>query len=1054
MNEEQSLDALAKVLNDISERPYDLSLHKHHVQLSQSLDGMEGQVTSACEMFVDFLAAGELVWTMLIEAKEKSADLRTAEGVEEVLAVYTRAEADYLSIPILQKHLQFLIDHHEQYASENSKPDALGDLFSTPWTRTAITEVVNKGLGHLAKVRAAVPFENGYILRRKTQSNLLWDVQRDWELQQLEVVTPAEKYVSTFRLYRMDIDLIMQERSSRRHPDSEETLQYYSTFTTNHRPPAQYEPLLVTASKAHARALKSLERRDHFEATLVKSGFSLEEHARYIAYERRARNPDLFVMVGVFERAIAEADKRRFNGEAGAEEALRMFWAGFTDVLRINDAGEDTEMGVLRRAVRSVPGCGEIWARYMRALERHGSGAQAADVFNQAFGMGLVQSDVEQIVPVVLSYAGHLRRRAEVDTDEDILPTLIATLENVIVASKAGDPKLRLEKCLAAICQQAGLTDNAITVWEVAAKFYKTSYLAWTSFTETLIKYQQYERAEKVFLDIHTKNLDWPEAIWEAWINFEQLYGSVEGLEQCLDKVETAQYQVNVRRAKEAEKAGYEAMQTAMEAQPSAPEPVVPVMDGDVTMDVDVAAPHERGTKREAEDEPEGVHKKAKIEQKPAPLKRDRENSTVFVGDLPAGITEEELTSLFKDCGKVREVKITQLAQALVATVEFFDRDSVPAALTKDKKQLHGQEVAVHLAWKSTLYVTNFPESADDAVIRDLFGQYGTIFDVRWPSKKFKNTRRFCYIQFTSPTSAQNALELHERELEPNQAMNVFISNPERKKERTDQDANEREVYVAGLSKFTTQVDLDKLFKTYGTIKEIRMATDDKGHSKGFAFIEYESEVNILSTTLSIELISVKKDALTALSANNHELKKRRIAVTLADSRARGRASRNAVAESGLSKVADVRTRSVRIRNLPAGTQEGLLQQTLEKLASVKRVEVFVEQKEAVVELENVAEAGKLLLRTDPIVFNGNTLQFSEERRDGAVTRPAAPAKTGGLFVPRSAVSRPRAGLGHARKPAPTKTSTMRGPVLDQTAASSLGQGKGQDDFRKMLGGK
>jgi hypothetical protein len=44
--------------------------------------------------------------------------------------------------------------------------------------------------------------------------------------------------------------------------------------------------------------------------------------------------------------------------------------------------------------------------------------------------------------------------------------------------------------------------------------------------------------------------------------------------------------------------------------------------------------------------------------------------------------------------------------------------------------------------------------------------------------------------------------------------MNVFVSNPERKKERTDQDANEREIYVAGLSRFTTKIDLEKLFKT------------------------------------------------------------------------------------------------------------------------------------------------------------------------------------------------------------------------------------------------
>jgi hypothetical protein len=45
----------------------------------------------------------------------------------------------------------------------------------------------------------------------------------------------------------------------------------------------------------------------------------------------------------------------------------------------------------------------------------------------------------------------------------------------------------------------------------------------------------------------------------------------------------------------------------------------------------------------------------------------------------------------------------------------------------------------------------------------------------------------------------------------------------------------------------------------------------------------------------------------------------------------------------------------VRVRNLPAGTQEGLLQQAFEKIAHVKRVEVFVEQKEAVIELENIA---------------------------------------------------------------------------------------------------
>jgi RNA recognition motif-containing protein len=49
-------------------------------------------------------------------------------------------------------------------------------------------------------------------------------------------------------------------------------------------------------------------------------------------------------------------------------------------------------------------------------------------------------------------------------------------------------------------------------------------------------------------------------------------------------------------------------------------------------------------------------------------------------------------------------------------------QESVPGALTKDKKRVQNSEVGVHLAWQSTLYVTNFPEGTDDATIRELFG--------------------------------------------------------------------------------------------------------------------------------------------------------------------------------------------------------------------------------------------------------------------------------------------------------------------------------------------
>jgi hypothetical protein len=56
-------------------------------------------------------------------------------------------------------------------------------------------------------------------------------------------------------------------------------------------------------------------------------------------------------------------------------------------------------------------------------------------------------------------------------------------------------------------------------------------------------------------------------------------------------------------------------------------------------------------------------------------------------------------------------------------------------------------------------------------------------------------------------------LELNESEIEPGMKLSVLISDPQRKKARTDADADEREVKVDGLSRFVKEADLRKLFE-------------------------------------------------------------------------------------------------------------------------------------------------------------------------------------------------------------------------------------------------
>ncbi|EKM51632.1 uncharacterized protein PHACADRAFT_261883 [Phanerochaete carnosa HHB-10118-sp] len=910
-------------------------------------------------------------------------------------------------------------------------------MFTSDWTLEELQRIVTKGAGHLG------------------EGHKLWDVMRDFMLEYL-----SEAPVDKIPELSARVEALLLERLKQPHANNDETFQAYSSFTTSHRPADEYESLLVKASKGRSQAIKAYQRREEMEHSLRQSGFSLEGYAYYIASEKRGKKPDLFILDTLYERAITEADKRRFDGDIGAESALRAFWLGYVDNLRQHDEDEEVQLTTFKRATRSVPSCGEIWARYLQCLERIGRGDQIDSTYHSAISVSLLTSDVDQLVPVVQAKAGYERREAESkegapeDGFEAALATLLEGIGRVRTASKSGDPQLRLEKYFSALCTEvANMAEHAVIMWEDATKFYKTSYLAWMAHADILIKQRLYIDARKIFRDVGNKNLDWPEVIWNAWIQFEHVHGSVEELEDCLDRVERAREKVNAKRAKDAEKAAYEAMQVAAEQQ-AAGVSVAGVLVPDVApqtqaaeeapMDVDKTRQQrsENGGKRKAEDElvPE-ESKKRHTEASPAPLKRDRENCTVFVAHLPTDTTEDDLRTLFKDCGPIREIKITSMPNSLVATVEFMERESVPAALTKDKKRIHGEEIAVHLAWKSTLYVTNFPETADDKSIRELFGKYGVLFDVRWPSKKFKSTRRFCYVQYTSPSAAEAALELHDHELEPDRTLQVYISNPERKKERTDADANDRELYVAGLAKSVKKGDLEKLFSTYGTVKDIRMGFDEKGQTKGFAFVEFEQD----------------RDALAALAANNHELKKRRIAVTLADTRAKS--SKHSA--PGKRRPEEVRNRSIRLRGLPAGTQEGLLQQMLDKLVKVRRVEVYAGRNEAVIECESPAEAGKLLLHPEPIVFNGSTLQLSEEGPETTGSkRLAGPSATAGsgLYIPRSAVSRPRAGLGSKK----TANITVSAAASATTAATpgassgavkpSLAAAKGQDDFRKMLG--
>lgn len=127
------------------------------------------------------------------------------------------------------------------------------------------------------------------------------------------------------------------------------------------------------------------------------------------------------------------------------------------------------------------------------------------------------------------------------------------------------------------------------------------------------------------------------------------------------------------------------------------------------------------------------------------------------------------------------------------------------------------------------------------------------------------------------------------------------------------------------------------------------------------------------------------------------------------------------------------------------------MQQELEKLFPVKRVELFANKGEARVELESQKDAGSLLMRLEPLVFNGVTLRVQdhpESKTTHAKPVAAMAASTSVPPAPTSALTfapRPRKAhkaMGQAYRPPRTATAT---------AAPAPSGGSGQDAFRSFM---
>lgn len=727
-----------------------------------------------------------------------------------------------------------------------------------------------------------------------------------------------------------------------------------------------------------------------------------------------------------------------------AREATRLaegLWLDYAALVNTPKVEAAALLSVCVDATRAVPPSGRLWALYLRTLVRfQRPSAQVQALYDAAIASGSIAAvgGGHALLPLLVAQVDCVRAQMtlEMATEHHVPPgqvVLVSDLDRFMhlfellvqaTASMAAfpedeqDPHLLLEKYAVDWIERAaraiiasavmppgapenpaaGLLELADDVWTRALKQHAHNVYA---YIEAALFYKRRDddrRARQIFkAGVAKHGLENKLVLLQAYVQFEHERGTPPEIDLAEAKLKA-----------ENDKAWRHWLQYQSHVQATAPAPQ--------PMETDAADI----PKRKADDEALTDKKRTEVEES-APA-RDREFSSVMVSGLSVQSSEADVRAFFRDCGTIfslvgpREVAATDEdgQPTSAALVEFTDRDGANAARTRDWKKVRGSQVHVTLSYLCTLYVTNFPPDASDEAIRARFAPYGPIFDVRWPSRKFQQSRRFCYVQFATEAAAQAALAEHGAHWHGEHALQVLLSNPQHKKQRSDAHANEKELYMTGLPRSATVDDVKHFFAPHGDVAEVRVPTRPDGKSRGIAFIQFHTAL----------------DARRAMQATNStKFHGRLVAVMLADA---GRSSRPARPSD------DWRARSVHVAGLPPDAQEALIQQALESVLgpqSVRRVFWTPGRApgpdgtcDSLVELADAETAGKAVL-TAHASYAGAPLTLTAHL-------PPASAPVPALMLRGTGAARGRRPLGFTR---------------GHTAPSSDTVPKSQDAFRDML---
>ncbi|KAH6899626.1 hypothetical protein B0T10DRAFT_618 [Thelonectria olida] len=872
----------------------------------------------------------------------------------------------------------------------------------------------------------------GAIRYRLNDSHLLWDRWVSLEMEQLAKSRTPEGIKRITHLYT--------DRLTTPHMTWEETSQRYSSFLTEYNR-AAWESAMGDITAIAQPAKKLIAARDPFELRLKQLADSsdIEAHKEamtaYLEWEmgQSKRSIDSLEMGlelcrGLFARAL--------TGVLATDQAT---WYEYVVLLSSSNSFLQTPtnlLDILRRAVHHCPWSGLLWNRYIQCAEETKLPFGEVESIKHAATSEdqLLKDGMEGMIEMYVAWCGFLKRTAmdATATDESVDVAdmgLSAALEDVTIVGQRlygqeyqGDPKFRLERIyIQYLTEKKGAIDKARSQWNKLAsielhadnhdfwfRYYMWEMLIFSSnMTESLglmappsgPSFRVPSFATGVLRRaVQRKTIDWPEKVLEVYMQHCNDYEPPLSLRRAADQVHRTTKAVQKRRARENEEKA--AAYGYFGAQPTEEAPL------------EEDSPNSTKRKRTSipaiDWEPGTAPKRHKADAvEPEPLitpptegpKRDRENSTIIVTNLPGDVTQTKVRQYFKEYGHINN--ITAFVQdnggeTSTALIEFKSPEEAQSALLRDGKYFSQSLISVQSGHDLTVFAANYPPSAGEKYVRNLFKDCGDILSIRWPSLQKNSHRRFCYISFRDRDSSAKAVQKDGTVLDDRYKLMAKYSDPGHKKTREGAVAESREVYVGNLDRGVSESEVRDAFSKYGTVTRVNIPQSTSGRAKGFAFIDFAtkeeaekavSELNNVkfhSQILKVEVSKEKKFKPTARTTVSQ-----RDSASPAPSSKRDNEGDEMMEDTSKPTGADIASRTVALMGLPDTVSNAWVRALVEPVGAVTGIILQPAHGGAKIEFVDAATAGKAVLKLEGMEYEGHKLRTGtvDELRRSKVER-------------------------------------------------------------------